>query len=134
MAPLIFLTAISILPKDQEISFVDGLSHEEFRCRCESKLCHYTLVSKKLLNAYNLVRLELGVPLTINSGFRCQGHNIKKGGSDTSSHTTGFAIDISFENLTKKQIKKLIRVADERFDYTLVYMADQFIHCHMEGK
>ena len=36
-----------------------------------------------------------GVPFTINSGFRTEQHNKKVGGSDTSSHLKGYAVDIN---------------------------------------
>ena len=42
-----------------------------------------------------LLRDEYGSPMRINSGFRCEKHNKKVGGSDSSSHLWGMASDIS---------------------------------------
>ena len=39
-----------------------------------------------------------GIPFVINSGARCREHNQVVGGSETSSHLTGYAADIRCRN------------------------------------
>jgi len=39
-------------------------------------------------------RAKLGMPITVTSGFRCQKLNAKVGGSITSHHTKGEAVDL----------------------------------------
>ena len=41
------------------------------------------------------LRIALGYPIVINSGYRCAKLNRAVGGSDTSAHPLGFAADIS---------------------------------------
>lgn len=64
---------------------------EEFTCKCGCGGCD---ISQNLVNKLNTVREILGKPIKINSGFRCEDHNRKIGGSATSSHLRGLAVDI----------------------------------------
>ena len=76
----------------------------------------------------------MDTPLQINSGYRCQSHNISKGvgGSEKSKHTMGSAIDISYEDLTVSETLKLIKEAKKHFAVVINYPPKQFIHCHVE--
>lgn len=47
------------------------------------------------VNLYQPVREILGVPMIISSGYRCPALNAKVGGSATSAHMSGFAIDFT---------------------------------------
>lgn len=49
----------------------------------------------ELLYRINLLRQELGIPFTVNSGYRSPAHNVKIGGSPNSSHCQAAAIDLS---------------------------------------
>ena len=63
---------------------------EEFVCPC----CHEVSIDWRLLTALQQLRDALGVPLLINSGFRCANHNRSINGADGSLHTIGLAADI----------------------------------------
>ena len=39
-------------------------------------------------------RVIAGIPFSVSSGSRCHTHNKVEGGTDTSSHLDGFALDI----------------------------------------
>ena len=41
------------------------------------------------------IRDELGVPVMVNSGYRCSEHNARVGGVKGSYHTKGLAADLS---------------------------------------
>lgn len=131
MAKLLALIIINVIPKDIPFDIAFGLTHDEYKCKCDRKTCHYTLFSKKLADSYRGTRMHMGVPLYINSGYRCQEHNKGVGGVAESSHTTGNAIDISFNGLTDTQIKKLIARCKYHFSYVKVYKT--FIHCQING-
>lgn len=45
------------------------------------------------------IRDELGMPITINSGFRCKQLNDAVGSSDTSFHRLGCAVDIDSDTI-----------------------------------
>jgi len=67
---------------------------------------------KKLAeNVFEKVRNHFGVPIRISSGYRSKELNAKIGGSATSQHCTGEAIDIDMDgsSLTNKQIFDYIK-------------------------
>ncbi len=67
----------------------------EFDCKCG---CGKNNIDPRLVEMLNLVREHCGeppgMPLVVNSGCRCHKHNEEVGGSPTSSHLTGHAVDI----------------------------------------
>lgn len=67
--------------------FVDS----EFACGCG---CGLTAISSDLAAMLNQARGLSGQPYQINSGRRCPAHNQAVGGSPTSSHLDGLAVDI----------------------------------------
>ena len=54
------------------------------------------------VNVFDKVRVAMGVPLTVSSFFRSPKLNKAIGGSPTSEHMEGCAIDIDHPNLNKK--------------------------------
>jgi hypothetical protein len=52
----------------------------------------------RLLHRINLLREELGTPLSVTSGYRSPEHNKRIGGSPNSNHTQCLAIDIADGN------------------------------------
>lgn len=50
------------------------------------------------------LRNRLGVPLTINNGYRTPEHNIKVGGARNSQHMKGQAVDFTCYNLNMAYI------------------------------
>ena len=55
-------------------------------------------MDRKLLLQLDNARELYGKPMKVNSGFRSVKHNKKVGGSPTSSHLTGYAVDIHCPN------------------------------------
>lgn len=66
----------------------------EFRCRCGSSRCNFTLVHPRLVDVLQTLRHILALPLIVSSGFRCKTHNKVIGGRPRSYHTRGMAADI----------------------------------------
>ncbi len=66
------------------------------------------------------LRTAVGVPVVINSGYRCLELNMRIGGSPTSQHMTGNAADIRIPGMTP------LEVAERIHDLGLPY--DQLIH------
>lgn len=69
-------------------------SRQEFECSCG---CGFDQVQTELVLRLERVRENYG-PLTINSGCRCGAHNRHVGGSPTSSHVRGLAVDLGCSN------------------------------------
>lgn len=65
-------------------------SRKELECRCGCGLCSPTEELKILIEK---VRALLDIPMHPTSGHRCAKHNRRVGGSPTSKHLTGNAMD-----------------------------------------
>lgn len=59
-------------------------------CPC----CHLGGLVPDFRDKLNHAREIAGVPFVLNSAFRCSAHNAEVGGSETSSHLAGLAVDI----------------------------------------
>ena len=66
----------------------------DFDCPC----CGKNNMDSNFLRMLDRARGISGVPFNITSGCRCKAHNEAVGGSETSSHLTGYACDISATN------------------------------------
>ena len=64
----------------------------EFECKCG---CGANDISQTVINMCQKIRENLGLPVRINSGYRCKQHNAKVGGVKNSYHTQGLAADLS---------------------------------------
>ena len=78
----------------------------EFACQCG---CGKNNIDPRLVEMLNVVREHCGeppgMPLVVSSGCRCMAHNSAVGGSPTSSHLTGHAVDIrALSNTTRFKI------------------------------
>ena len=59
---------------------------------------------KRLASYLQVIRDHLGVPITVNSGYRSPEHNKTIGGSDGSKHMEGIAADIVVEGHTPHSV------------------------------
>lgn len=128
--------AANIIRKGEKRDLTIGLTSDEFDCQCTSELCHFTLINPYLIQAFYETRQEFGEPIKVNSGFRCQSHNIDQNvqGKKHSYHTMGMAIDIRpVGNVDlKKRLEQLERIAREHFNHVIPYPT--FIHCDMRPR
>lgn len=62
----------------------------EFACPC----CHRVSISPALIVALEIFRRAWAAPVLVNSGWRCEKHNIEVGGAKASRHMIGCAADI----------------------------------------
>ena len=63
----------------------------EFAC----KHCGENKIHQDVIDMAQAIRDELGVPVMVNSGYRCAEHNARVGGIKGSYHTKGLAADLS---------------------------------------
>lgn len=73
----------------------------EFECSCG---CTGNMIDPELLFILETIRLDVGFPMTITSGYRCRPHNIAVGGHKKSAHCTGQAVDISCRHKSAAKI------------------------------
>jgi len=66
----------------------------EFNCKCRK--CNEHHMDMETLEMLETARVFAGIPFKINSAWRCEKYNASKGvgGSKTSSHLLGKALDI----------------------------------------
>ena len=109
-----------VIDKNKDIMLEVGISHDEFKCKCNNKECAHTIINRELLHKWYMFRVTYMKPVKINSGFRCMMHNKSVGGSLSSYHTKGMAIDIA------KQDQAMTDLAKSTFPKVIEY--DTFLH------
>ena len=107
-------------------SEIDFFKEKDFACPC----CGRNFIDLKLVMKLDLARTIAGIPFIINSACRCEKHNYDVGGSVTSSHKEGLAVDIKCVNSVDRFIiiNALIRVGFVRI---LIYK--NFIHVDIDS-
>lgn len=75
----------------------------EFACNHCGQL-HPDGVPQALVDALERIRAHYGVPVNINSGYRCRVHNANVGGAVNSLHLEGKAADFWMAGIDPKQV------------------------------
>jgi len=103
-------------------------SDKEIGCKC----CGKIVTAPKHLDLMNLARFHFGKPIYVNSWNRCDDHNMREGGSDTSSHLKGIATDIRANPkrgmLMTSQERYGLTVALIKAGFTRIFYYRTFIH------
>ena len=68
------------------------------------------------------LREAWGSPITVTSGYRCEYLNRKVGGSSTSVHKRGWAVDLVPKNGKMREFKKFVKeyLKDKKYDQCLI--------------
>ena len=98
---------------------------KEFACKCCGQLPPLARENVKALVSEVLdpVREKLGMPIVVNSGYRCERHNKDVGGVRNSQHLRGEAADVTCSDLPR--LKALI-IENGKFDQLITYPT--FLH------
>jgi uncharacterized protein YcbK (DUF882 family) len=104
---------------------MNNFTLDEFECPC----CGEQHMNHSFLEKLDEARSVANVPFIINSGWRCKEHNEKVGGSNTSSHLKGLAVDISAANSHARHriVEALLSVGFNR-----IGVAKTFVHVDMD--
>ena len=94
----------------------------EFQCPC----CHTALLQPRLVLMLEALRIRWGLPLIINSGYRCAKHNIEVGGAKNSLHRRGLAADVRMAAEEQERFRSA--ALSEGFAKALAYPSRGFIH------
>ena len=78
---------------------------KELACPC----CGVNYCVDKLVNALEALRTAIGLPIQIDSGYRCASHNKAVGGEANSQHVLGMAADIRVTGLKPADIYREAR-------------------------
>ena len=108
-------------------SEVRYFSASEFVCRCG---CGLNNISLELVYKLDELRCLFGSPIVVNSACRCPSHNLSVGGSSSSSHLYGLAVDIKVLNSLDRF--KLVELA-LKLGFNRVGIAKDFIHLDIDN-
>jgi len=95
---------------------------DEFECKCG---CGTNNMQEEMKRRLDNARHFAKTPFVITSGCRCRTHNNNEGGKSTSSHLTGWAVDIAVEN-SQARYKILEGLRNAGFDR--IGIGSNFIH------
>ena len=89
-------------------------------------LCNVRKVAENL----QVLRDELGAPITVNSGYRSPEHNKRVGGATGSTHLTGHGADIVVKGYTPQQVYDTIErlQAEGRMEQGGLHAYSGFVH------
>ena len=100
----------------------------EFAC----KHCGENNISQDVIDMAQIIRDELGVPVKVNSGYRCTEHNKKVGGVKGSRHTLGHAADLSCSAGAKTMYAAIKKLHQEGKLPMLGYCIRYPSFCHVD--
>jgi putative chitinase len=81
---------------------------------------------KKAAEGMELLRTLFGTPILVSSWFRCPKLNVGIGGSATSSHTEGYAVDFTSPKFgDTRKVAKAIVDAKIKFDQLILEFPDK---------
>ena len=98
---------------------------KEFACKCCGQLPPSAEQNLQALVEHVLdpARERLGMPITVNSGYRCPAHNKAVGGVKNSQHLKGEAADI-----TCADNKRLAEIIEQLGNYDQLIVYPTFLH------
>ena len=100
---------------------------KELECPCGCGQCN---MDDMFLERLDMLRYRYNHPITLNSAYRCEKHNVSVGGVPNSAHTKGLAVDIKANS---QQKHKLMRCAFE-LGFQGIGVAKSFLHLDDETK
>lgn len=116
-----------IILKDRKRKIHKHLSSIEIRCKCLHQTCTQTIVRKKMIKMWGIVRKKVGKEIYLTSGCRCQRHNFEVGGAKGSQHCSGGAWDFEWpDHIQRWLFAQMWRDAGAG----LVLHYDE--HCHVQ--
>ena len=101
---------------------------DEFKCKC--KQCDPQLLDDHLVELLQKLRDHFGRSVHVNSGYRCESHNVKVGGSPSSHHKRGMAADIRIQGITPEEVAQYA----ESIGIQRIGLYDNFVHIGSDSR
>lgn len=108
---------------------MEHFTEEEFSCKCGACDKGFNDMVPELIVKIQAARYLANTSFKINSAMRCEEHNTAVGGSPTSSHLTGNAVDIACDS-SRKRFQIVNGLLDAGFTRVLLYT--NFIHADVD--
>ena len=106
-----------------------NFSPSEFACHCG---CGFNIIDQRIINIAQSIREAVGVPVHVNSGCRCEQHNLAVGGVAGSFHTKGLAADLSCKLGAKALFLAVVNLKAQGklpdLEYAIWYAKKDFLH------
>lgn len=99
----------------------------EFACKCG---CGRKDIDIFLVDRLDTLREQLGRPMKITSGCRCERHNASVGGKSNSAHLRGLAVDI--EAASGRERYEILSRIFRLMMFSRVGIAKTFIHVDID--
>ena len=116
------------------LSSTKNFDVNEFACKCG---CGANEIKQKVIDMAQKIRDKVGVPIRINSGYRCIRHNAEVKGVKNSKHTLGLAADLSCSKGAKFMFAVIadMKARGElpELDYAILYIKKDFVHVDCGG-
>lgn len=100
----------------------------EFAC----KHCGENKIVQEVIDMAQIIRDELGVPVRVNSGYRCPEHNKNSRGVKNSKHIFGHAADLSCSLGAKAMYEAIRKLHKEGKLPMLGYCIRYATFCHVD--
>ena len=97
--------SVSTYSKAVSVELSNNFFSHEFNCH-GGGCCSQTMVDSQLVIILQKIRDHFGKPVIISSGYRCYIHNRSVGGSTSSYHAKGMAVDITVEDTAPREVAK----------------------------
>lgn len=122
--------------KGVSIKLSENFKSTEFDCHGKG-CCTETLIHEDIVYVVQNLRTHFGVPVTINSGYRCEVHNANVGGASKNSyHVKGQAADIVVRGVHPVIVARYLETLDINGRigcYTYDDIGSGFIHVDVRG-
>lgn len=102
-------------------------TRDELKCKC----CDTLDLAHGFIDDLDALREGFGLPMKINSGYRCERHNKAVGGKSEGFHPKGCAVDVDTLNWSGAKKWQFINLAMAKG--WSVGVARTFIHCDMRA-
>lgn len=110
----------------------ESFTSTDFDCKCTRENCTDTLISDSLVTALEVLR-KISGPFEINSGFRCNAHNIAVGGAPNSQHCLGQAADCKSKTGLNGRIMAQDAECVDAFNFGGIGTAFDWVHLDVRG-
>jgi len=96
-----------------------------FACKC----CGKNWIDARVVELARRIEERIGQRLKITSGYRCEAHNKAVGGSETSSHLGGLAVDVACDT---SRLRWQILNAVIREEINRIGIGRNFVHLDID--
>ena len=124
------MAGVTIFKRNSKLKLTENFDLQEgFQCPCNYPDCFVIKLDFDHIKKLQRFRAKLGVPITVNSGYRCSRHNADVGGTTNSQHLISCATDIVAKGMDPEEVA----MAAESFGFDGIGRYNTFTHIDSRG-